>query len=128
MSTADVTTVIDPSAFTRQTAAAGSRAAGPVAGCDSDALVLGERSALLPERVLTNALEHLDGSDRGERGTRDVDVALDDRVAQPQFERVELELRRELVDQRLDGERSGRRPRRSVGAERESIRLDAVSR
>ena len=127
MSTAEVTTVIVPSASTRQTAAAGSVAARPVARRHADALVLGQRIALRPERVLAQALEHLDGADRRERVPADADVALDDRVLQAQLDRVEVELLRQLVEQRLEREGGGRRARRAVGAEGEAVRLHAVA-
>ena len=99
---------------------------GPVAGGDADAFAVGQRVALLPERMLAHALEHVDRADRRERAAADADVALDDRVLQPQLERVELELVRELVEQRLEREGRGRGARAAVGAEREAVRLDAV--
>ena len=37
------------------------------------------------------------------------------------------ELRRELVEERLERERGGRRTGRAVGAEGEAVRLDAVA-
>ena len=47
-------------------------------------------------------------------------------VAEPQLDRVDAELSRELVDERLDRERGRRRHRRAVGARAEAVRADAV--
>ncbi len=55
------------------------------------------------------------------------DVALDDRVLQPHLDRVEPELLRELVQERLEREGRRRRAGRAVRAEREAVRLDAVA-
>ena len=87
----------------------------------------GQRVALRPQRVLAKPLEDLDRADRRERVAADADVALDDGVLQPQLDRVELERLRELVEERLERERGGRRARRAVGAEREAVRLHAVA-
>ena len=48
-------------------------------------------------------------------------------LLQSQLDRVELELRGELVEERLERERRGRRSGRAVRAEREAVRLDAVA-
>ena len=46
---------------------------------------------------------------------------------QPQLDRIEPERLGELVEERLEREGGGRRPRRAIGAEREAVRLHAVS-
>ena len=46
---------------------------------------------------------------------------------QAQLERVDAELLRELVEERLEREGGGRRARRAVGAEVDAVRLDAVA-
>ena len=84
-------------------------AARPVAGGDADALVVGQAVARRPELVLLGSLDHLDGAERRD-GAGDAGVPLDERVLPAELERIEPELGRELVDQRLDGERRRRRP------------------
>ncbi len=63
----------------------------------------------------------------GIRVAADADVALDDRVPQSHLDRVEAELSRQLVEERLERERGRRRAGRAVGAEREAVRLHAVA-
>ena len=80
-----------------------------------------------PEGVLADPLEDLDGADGRVRAAADADVTLDDRVLQPHLDRVELELSRELVEERLEREGGRRRAGRTVGAEGEAVRLHAVA-
>ena len=110
MSAADVTTVIVPSESTRQTAAAGSSPPGqwPAAipipsssGSESRAAHSG--CSRIRSRTSTRA-------DGRERRAADRDVAFDHGVRQSQLDRVELELRGELVEERLEREGGGRRP------------------
>ena len=86
-------------------------AARPVARGESHALSVGERVARLPERMLADALEHLDRAHARERVPADADVVLDDGVSQSELERIEAELRSELVQQRLEREGRGRSAR-----------------
>ena len=77
--------------------------------------------------MVSDALEHLDGADDGEGVVAHARVALDDGVLQAQLDRVEPELPGELVEERLDRERRGRRAWAAVGAEGEAVRLHAVA-
>ena len=70
MSAAAVTTVIVPSAFTRQTAAAGSLPPGQWPDRHPDPLALGKRAARSPERVLADPLEDFDDADDRDTGCR----------------------------------------------------------
>ena len=77
--------------------------------------------------MLAHPLEDLDRADDGEGAAADADVALDDGVLQAQLERVDAQLDRQLVQERLEREGGGRRSGAPVGAEREPVRLDAVA-
>src|SRR5439155_10840106 len=101
-------------------------APGPVADRDTDALVLGKAVALLPDGMLADALEAFAYADNRELPPAHAHVAFDDRVLQPELDRVEAELRGELVEHGLQGEGRRRRSRPAIGAERDAVRLDAV--
>ena len=86
-------------------------AARPPADGDADALARAQLVAARPQRVVAHALEAGACAEHGERLTRRATIALAGDVAQPQLERVELQPAREVVDERLDGERRRRRGR-----------------
>ncbi len=96
-------------------------------GRHADAFALGERVARCPERVFADALEHLSPADDGVGIAADADVTLDRGVPDPQLDGVEVELRGDLVEERLERERGGRCARSAVGTERHAVRLDAVA-
>ena len=76
--------------------------------------------------MVVQAFQNLDGTNRRERIPAHAHVTLDDGVMQAEVDRVELELLCELVEQRLDRERSCRGAGSAVRAEGEPIRLYAV--
>ena len=99
----------------------GLEAAGPEAERDADALVLGQVVALRVQRVALDRLEALAGAEDLDLLAVDALVAGDEDVLEPQLDRVDLQLLRELVDQRLDRERGGRRAGRAVGAGADAV-------
>src|SRR5947209_1718056 len=79
---------------------------------------------LLPPLV-AHPLQTCAGPERRKRLARRRLVALVDYVAQPQIEGIDSESPRQVVDERLDGERSRRRRGGTVGAKGHPIGGDA---
>ena len=102
------------------------RGAEPDSGGEAHPLAGRKLLAALPELVVAQALEALARAEDPPGLSVRPEIAFGGEVGHAEVERVDPQALGELVEERLQRERGGRRSRGAVGAEADPVRLDAV--